>query len=316
MYSHFGTNALTKSLTVGFLTLIAGVMMVSPKYANAYHPAPSDSAPMPSVVMIAPSAVKQGETLLIKLKPNQTAANSLAQQTLTATFAGKTLPAYKQAYSTDEYWQVIVPIDVDQKQGGYTLNITDNNKTVLASQKVEVLNGGYSKQNITVSKSTGGLQPAPGELAAIGNLKKASTPESQRWAQPKTWTTPVPECMNSPFGNLRYHNGKFTGRYHKGIDQRSPHGRVVKAPTDGKVALVKNYRLHGGTIGLDHGQGITSIYIHLSKFLVNNGETVKQGQPIGLVGSSGFATGPHLHWGVYVHGQAVNPTQWVNVSRC
>jgi murein DD-endopeptidase MepM/ murein hydrolase activator NlpD len=70
------------------------------------------------------------------------------------------------------------------------------------------------------------------------------------------------------------------------------------------------FRLHGGTVGLDHGQGVTSSYIHLSKTAVKEGQVVKQGEVIGYVGSTGFSTAPHLHWGLYVHGSPVNPKQW------
>ncbi|MBX2860590.1 MAG: M23 family metallopeptidase [Vampirovibrio sp.] len=127
----------------------------------------------------------------------------------------------------------------------------------------------------------------------------------------KPFQLPVPDCMNSRFGNLRLHNGKFTGNYHKGVDQRSPQGRPIKAAASGTVKLVKKFRLHGGTVGLDHGQGVSSIYIHMSKFAVKPGDVVQKGQVIGYVGSTGFATGPHLHWGVYVNGMPVNPRQWV-----
>jgi murein DD-endopeptidase MepM/ murein hydrolase activator NlpD len=122
--------------------------------------------------------------------------------------------------------------------------------------------------------------------------------------------------MNSPFGVKRYYNGKFSGNYHKGIDQRSPQGRPIKAIADGQVILASSFHLHGGTVGLDHGQGITSIYIHQSKLLVKPGQLVKQGDVIGHVGSTGFASGPHLHWGLYIHGTPVDPTNWLKVSAC
>jgi lysostaphin len=77
------------------------------------------------------------------------------------------------------------------------------------------------------------------------------------------------------------------------------------------------YRLHGGTVGLDHGQGVSSIYIHMSKLNVKPGEIVKKGDVIGYVGSTGFATGPHLHWGMYMSGLPINPNQWItNVPTC
>jgi murein DD-endopeptidase MepM/ murein hydrolase activator NlpD len=76
------------------------------------------------------------------------------------------------------------------------------------------------------------------------------------------------------------------------------------------VRISRQFRLHGGTVGLDHGQGVTTLFIHLSKTLVKEGASVRPGQIIGHIGATGFATGPHLHWVVNVHGVSVNPAQW------
>jgi murein DD-endopeptidase MepM/ murein hydrolase activator NlpD len=105
--------------------------------------------------------------------------------------------------------------------------------------------------------------------------------------------------------------------YHKGVDLRAPYGAPIHAVTGGivKIAAPK-FRLHGGTVGIDHGQGLSSIYIHMSKVLVKQGQEVHKGDVIGLIGSTGFATGPHLHWGLYAGGVPVNPDQWVPVKRC
>lgn len=122
---------------------------------------------------------------------------------------------------------------------------------------------------------------------------------------------PVPGCLISPFGVQRHHNGKPTGNYHRGIDQRAGVGVRVRAPAAGLVRVSGMYRLHGGSIGLDHGHGVTSIHIHLSKLSVKVGDRVAAGDVIGLAGATGFATGPHLHWGLYVNGVPVNPLGWL-----
>jgi murein DD-endopeptidase MepM/ murein hydrolase activator NlpD len=118
-------------------------------------------------------------------------------------------------------------------------------------------------------------------------------------------------CLISPFGVQRYHNGQPTGNYHRGIDQRAAEGRAVRAPAAGVMRLARMYRLHGGTVGLDHGQGMVSIHIHMSKLSVKQGQRVEAGRVIGLAGSTGFATGPHLHWSLYVNGLPVNPLPWL-----
>jgi murein DD-endopeptidase MepM/ murein hydrolase activator NlpD len=82
------------------------------------------------------------------------------------------------------------------------------------------------------------------------------------------------------------------------------------------VKIAQPFPLRGGTVGLDHGQGLESIYLHLSRFAVKSGDQVKQGDVIGYVGSSGRSTGPHLHWTLYANGDPVNPRQWVSLKTC
>jgi murein DD-endopeptidase MepM/ murein hydrolase activator NlpD len=86
------------------------------------------------------------------------------------------------------------------------------------------------------------------------------------------------------------------------------------APAAGRIALVgreaEGFEIHGDTVGIDHGQGVTSIYLHLSRIDVQEGDMVQAGQVIGAVGSTGASTGPHLHWGLYVHGQSIDPVPW------
>ena len=76
------------------------------------------------------------------------------------------------------------------------------------------------------------------------------------------------------------------------------------------------FNLRGGTVGIDHGQGLSSIYLHMSSFAVAEGALVNKGDVIGYVGATGRATGAHLHWTLYANGVAVNPQQWVAVQPC
>lgn len=256
----------------------------------------------------AAEAVKQGEVLKITV-PGNTLAEGITS--LKATFANHSVSLFRQ---TDGNWKGLMPVYVGVNPGTYTLKLLDGSGHELASTVKKVTDAHYSKQNIQVSKSMGGLQPLPGELETVAKLKTTLTP-TRHWDD-TPFVAPTPDCMNSRFGNLRYHNGKFSDEYHKGIDTRSPAGRPVQAIHAGKVTLSKPYRLHGNTVGLDHGQGITSIYIHLSKRMVTEGQMVKKGETLGLVGSTGFATGPHLHMGLFVNGTPVNPLQWFSIRGC
>ena len=143
----------------------------------------------------------------------------------------------------------------------------------------------------------------------------------ERTVTPKRYWTeplklPVPGCMTSLFGVTRYHNGKPTGDYHAGIDQRAASGTPIHAIAAGVVKIVQVYNLRGGTVAIDHGQGLQSIYLHMSEFAVKEGDVVGRGDVIGYVGATGRATGPHLHWTIYANGEAVNPLQWVHTVSC
>jgi murein DD-endopeptidase MepM/ murein hydrolase activator NlpD len=119
--------------------------------------------------------------------------------------------------------------------------------------------------------------------------------------------------------------GKIVGKYgvkriagkeflwsHKGVDLKVPQGTPVQTANSGEVILAEErFYLHGKTVTIDHGQGITTIYLHLKSINVKKGDRVSKGQIIGSVGETGLATGPHLHWGLYVHGVPVDPLPWV-----
>ncbi|MFS8798852.1 M23 family metallopeptidase [Synechococcus sp. R6-10] len=130
---------------------------------------------------------------------------------------------------------------------------------------------------------------------------------------------PAQGPVTTAFGVRRYYNGQFAeDYYHRGIDYAGPVGAVVVAPAAGWVRLVgyesEGFRVHGNTIGIDHGQGVTSLLLHLSRIDVREGEWVEAGQPVGAIGATGTATGPHLHWGLFVHNHSVDPVPWLHLA--
>jgi murein DD-endopeptidase MepM/ murein hydrolase activator NlpD len=150
------------------------------------------------------------------------------------------------------------------------------------------------------------------EFDRVDAFKKLVTPE-KFWRG--AFIAPNRGPVTTIFGVLRYYNGEFAkDYYHRGVDYGGAYGSPVIAPAAGRVALVgranQGFELHGNTIGLDHGQGVLSIFLHLSRISVKEGDLVKAGQVLGAVGDTGIATGPHLHWGLYVNGLSVDPTPW------
>jgi len=292
-----------------FLTLLLAATLVS---AASLPPTPQPSSPkeptprplrQEHLKITVPPAVRQGEVLQVQVRNAETPP-------LTATLANREAHFFQQR---DGSYLALVSVSVFESPKMAMLNIQDAQGELLDSESIMIQDAHYRIQNVQVSKATEGLKPLPGELEAIQTLKDMVSP-ARYWSEP--FLSPTPDCQNSPFGVLRYHNGKPTGDYHKGVDLRSPMGRPIRAITGGRVQIARMFRLHGGTVGLDHGQGVSSIYIHMSKVAVKAGQLVSQGETIGYVGSTGFATGPHLHWGLYVSGLPVNPSQFIHVPKC
>ena len=124
---------------------------------------------------------------------------------------------------------------------------------------------------------------------------------------PKVFTRPIPDTeISTEFGVKRIMNKKKTS-VHRGMDFRGATGTPVKALNAGKVVLADDLFYGGNTLIIDHGMGLYSVYMHLSKINVAHGSRVGKGQLVGLVGSSGRATGPHLHLSVKLNGISVNP---------
>jgi murein DD-endopeptidase MepM/ murein hydrolase activator NlpD len=150
------------------------------------------------------------------------------------------------------------------------------------------------------------------EFDRVDAFKALETPEKY-WKGP--FLRPNEGEITTIYGVRRYYNGVFAkDYYHRGVDYAGDYGSRVIAAAAGRVALVgresEGFEIHGNVIGIDHGQGITTIYLHLSRINVKEGDFVKAGQVIGALGSTGAATGPHLHWGLYVHGKSVDPVPW------
>ena len=123
------------------------------------------------------------------------------------------------------------------------------------------------------------------------------------------WPAPDSHQINSPFG-WRIHPITGTSKFHSGVDINASYGSSVLAADSGTVILAGWNGGYGNCIVISHGNGITTLYGHLSSIIVSSGQSVSQGQTIGYVGSTGNSTGPHLHWEVAVNGTQVNPLDY------
>jgi murein DD-endopeptidase MepM/ murein hydrolase activator NlpD len=143
------------------------------------------------------------------------------------------------------------------------------------------------------------------ELARI-NAARALVNESNGWRQ--QFVRPVSGRISGLFGAQRIYNGT-PGSYHSGMDIAAPTGTVFVAPANGVVTLAaaEPFTLEGHLLMIDHGMGLNSAFLHASELLVREGDIVRQGQPIGKVGATGRASGPHLHWGMKWNAARIDP---------
>jgi len=246
-----------------------------------------------------PSPVRQGDTIHLRAP--------LASET--ARMNGRTVRLFPEAGASTG----LMPVPALEKPGEYPLEFLDHGGAVLHAETVTVRDARFPAQRIVLAQEIAELKPAAGEMEESESFRKNVT-DVRHWSEP--FRLPLPGCRTSPYGVQRVVNGKPTGNYHAGIDQRGPAGQPVRAIAAGVVRLVRQWNIHGNTVAVDHGQGVGSMYLHLSKFAVAEGAAVKPGDVVGYVGTTGRSTAPHLHWSLYVNGVPVNPAQWVKLQAC
>jgi murein DD-endopeptidase MepM/ murein hydrolase activator NlpD len=166
-------------------------------------------------------------------------------------------------------------------------------------------------QHIAMARPADGPTPdyarlREGELRLIGRAR-AQRSQSMGWSQHFIW--PAHGRVSGAFGAQRIYRGGVPAAYHSGTDIAAGAGALVVAPADGVVTLAPppGFSLEGNLVILDHGMGLTSSFLHLSSALVRPGQVVRQGDPVGRVGATGRATGPHLHWSMVWNGARIDP---------
>ena len=207
----------------------------------------------------------------------------------------------------------LLAISVKDAPGTFSLLISRNDDGVPQSLPVVIRKTIFPSQNVKLSPEIESLHSTPEEMALLTSFRDAIS-ETRSWEAPLQ--PPVSGCMTSPFGVKRLHNGKPTGEYHGGVDQRTPEGEAIRAVAAGTITFAKQFNVLGNAVGIDHGQGLESMYLHMSRLVVAPGVAVQRGDILGYAGSTGRSTGPHLHWVLYVNGVNVNPAQWVKLVPC
>ncbi|MGB3401998.1 MAG: M23 family metallopeptidase [Microcoleaceae cyanobacterium] len=275
--------------TILLLLAILGVVLIQP--ATAFQ------------VQVAPTSPQLGDTLSVRVQQPTTDPKAAP----TVEYNGKTYPMF--ADGTNQY-RTLLPTTPLDPAGNKQIKVTQGDQQQVIS--LTLRDRQFPTQSIWLPPDKQGLTGTDFEFDQVDAFKQLVTPE-KFWQG--AFLRPSTGSVSTIYGVRRYYNGEFAENYyHRGVDYAAGTGSPVVAPAAGRVALVgresEGFTIHGNVIGIDHGQGVVGIFVHLSRIDVTEGEMVKAGQVIGGVGSTGSSTGPHLHWGVYVHGQAVDPVPW------
>jgi len=221
----------------------------------------------------------------------------------TVAFNGRPVMVVRQ----NDLWLAVIGIGLSVEPGDYHIDVLQ-------------LGGGEQKLPFTVAPKTYAVQQlkvAPGQVnlspenearAAAETTKVRAALDSFSSTAPSTlrFEQPVPGRRSSSFGLRRMFNGESRNP-HSGMDIAAPTGTPIKAPLAGRVVDVGSYFFNGNNVIVDHGQGLLTMYCHLSKIRVEVGQQLQRGEVLGDVGATGRVTGPHLHWGVSLNGAMVDP---------
>jgi murein DD-endopeptidase MepM/ murein hydrolase activator NlpD len=280
------------------------------------------------VVRLYPSAPRRGGVLFAL-------AEGVAAPTPRCTWKSAPTPCYR----TDDGTVVTIPLPADEDAGTFTLTVDRPGGRIV--RQITIADRDFGRELIFLTDSLYKRATSTKEIArdarALKGIASVESPE-RRWTG--RWREPVAGTRSTGYGVERYYyratdstrsialdtqaktRGTFGGDTsdapltgapswrHAGIDVPAKRGTPVVAPAAGIVADVGEYVLSGRTVLVDHGQGVVSAYFHLDTAMVSKGDILRAGDRIGRVGSTGLATGPHLHYGLYLHGKDVDPVAW------
>ncbi len=211
----------------------------------------------------------------------------------------------------DQRWIAIVGIPLSVKAGRQSLDVDGRPQGFSVEPRT------YREQHITL-KNQRQVNPNPADLKRIERELDEQTRAYRQFSarQPSNllFDKPVNGPLSSPFGLRRFFNGEERNP-HSGLDFAAKAGTPIKTPAAGKVILTGNYFFNGNTVFVDHGQGLISMFCHLSKIDVTVGDELARGDVLGKVGSTGRATGPHLHWNVSLNDTRIDPSIFIGAFK-
>jgi murein DD-endopeptidase MepM/ murein hydrolase activator NlpD len=264
-------------------------------------------------VRAQPTLLVNGAPVLFEVKP------TAKLESLTGTWLGHQLTfSYNAPTKT---WFALAGVSIETALGKYPLELTGQPKAAASpltfTRKFAVARAKYPQIKVELTVAKKFTEPSPDQQQQAAEGVKIKQDYLNRVTPDREWdgkfAAPSDAPISDVFGSQRIFNGKAQSP-HQGLDFRVPTGTPVAAMNDGTVLLARPLYFEGNFVVIDHGQGLLTLYLHLSEFKVKEGDTVKRGQEIGLSGGTGRATGPHLHVAVRWQGTYLDPARLMQLA--
>jgi murein DD-endopeptidase MepM/ murein hydrolase activator NlpD len=259
--------------------------------------------PLTLSVSMQARSLKPGEVILVAV----TASRDV--DTLDGTAFGNPIEFWRA--TSPRRWLALIGIPLDTEIGRREIVVHGTTADAVSEStrvSLQILEGGFEQRRLRVDQRF--VDPPLSEIDRVLAEQKrldtlfATTRRERFWSG--AWRSPVPGRPTSSFGRQTVMNGEVRGR-HQGADFHASTGTPVHAPNAGEIVLAEGLYFSGNTVVIDHGDGLYSLFAHLSRIDVRPGARVASGDVLGLVGATGRVTGPHLHWAVRLHDVSVDP---------
>ena len=216
----------------------------------------------------------------------------------------------------DGAWRAVVGLPLSLKAGEHKISVVDRPHGTARALTFQVLPKEYEAQYLTLSNKRQ-VDPNAEDMQRINRDKQILDNAFSTWsdtlADDLRFDVPAQGRFSSAFGLRRFFN-KQPRQPHAGLDIAAPEGTPITAPAAGRVIEVGDYFFNGNTVLIDHGQGLVSMYNHLSRIDVTKDQRVARGELIGAIGKTGRVTGAHLHWTISLNNVRVDPKLFLEPS--
>jgi len=211
-------------------------------------------------------------------------------------------------------WNAVIGLPLSIRPGTHRLEVTSGR--IKSIHNFDVADKRYMEQRITLADD-GMVNPTPLNMERINKESRIINQVKTAWTPidnvPLLLDLPVNDRFSSPFGLRRFFNDQPRNP-HSGLDIAAPEGTPINAPAAGRVINTGDYYFNGKTVFIEHGQGLITMYCHMSEIDVLEGQQIRRGEVIGKVGKTGRVTGAHLHWGVILNTVNVDPALFIKAD--